>query len=224
MSVRPAIPAHGDQHGRHTMPCSRRAPPPRGPALHGAASFEAPALSGVCLSACSGSQQPAAREGSHSVCPVPCISAPLPPVSGSHCCGPLVLLPAVFMQASPCGHLMRLTQRMCSDLSAPRARVRVAAATHLRIPVAPPRLDAAPAVEVVLHLWAPLPCPRRFANSRALSLTHARVPRVLALRSRRSGYTFGRSPAAHASVHVPSLAEVPVRKGCQPVRAREQTA
>ena len=163
------------------MPCSRRAPPPRGPALHGAASFEAPALSGVCLSACSGSQQPAAREGSHSVCPVPCISAPLPPVSGSHCCGPLVLLPAVFMQASPCGHLMRLTQRMCSDLSAPRARVRVAAATHLRSPVAPPRLDAAPAVEVVLHLWAPLPCPRRFANSRALSLTHARVPRVLAL-------------------------------------------
>ena len=105
MSVRPAIPAHGDQNGQHTMPCSRRAPPPHGPALHGTASFEAPALLGVCLSVCSASQQPAAREGSHSACPVPCMSAPLPPVSGSHCCGPLVLLPAVFMQASPCGHL-----------------------------------------------------------------------------------------------------------------------
>ena len=132
MSESAAIPAHGDQHGPHIMPCSRRAPPPRGPALHGAASFEAPALSGVCLSACSASQQPAAREGSHSVCPVPCISAPLPPVSGSHCCGPLVLLPAVFMQASACEHLSAASEphtARAASCSALRASVGTVAAT-----------------------------------------------------------------------------------------------
>ena len=68
----PAIVAHGDHHGEHIMPCSRRAAWHRlhcmaPPALHGAASLdESPGLSGVPVSACSSSQEAAAKEGSRS--------------------------------------------------------------------------------------------------------------------------------------------------------------
>ena len=170
-----------------SVPC-----PARGARLHPVALHctlnEAPALLGVCLSARSASQQPAAREGSHSACSVPCISAPLLPVSGSHCCGPLVLLPSSRLCSCKPRLVdtlqlpLRLTQRMCSDLSC-AACARPCSCCHPSTDpcrTRHPRLDSAPAVEVVLHLcglWAP--CSLRAALQLKGPLTHARVLRVI---------------------------------------------
>ena len=141
MSESAAIPAHGDQHGRHTMPCSRRAPPPHGPALHGAASLKRHSSLGrlslglLSLSAARGQRGLTQRvlsalhiRPTAARLRIPLLWTPCPPPGCVH---------ASHALWTPCSCLCASHSACAATCPALRASVGLAAATHLRIPVAP---------------------------------------------------------------------------------------